>query len=37
MISPCSKCQTTYNIILVTAFDKQEKLEKLLFFTVAAN
>ena len=32
MIPSCSKCQTTYNIILVTSIDIQQKPEKLLFF-----
>ena len=32
MTPPCSKCQTTYKIILVTAIDIKQKLEKLLFF-----
>ena len=32
MIPPCSSCQTTYKIILVTAVDIQQKSEKLLLF-----
>ena len=31
MIPSCSKFQTTYNIILVTAIDVQQKPEKMLF------
>ena len=31
MIPSCSKCQATYNIILVTAIDVQQKPEKMLF------
>ena len=30
MIPSCSKCQTTYKIILVTAIDIQQKPKKLL-------
>ena len=32
MVPPCSNCQTTYKIIIVTAVDTQQKSEKLLFF-----
>ena len=36
-ISVCSKCQTTYKIILVTAIDIQYKLQKLLLLRMATK